>query len=723
MEYKKEEGKIKLDDINVMLREAEESDRQTFAEMRSSVLLTAGEHYSKNYSQFMDRLRRASDVSQDNKIRLVKNHIQKIIKLYSNNLISAAPNVKIAPQIPSEMQDQKAAEMHQAVWTDGVRRYDLDYKRQNWSDEFFMTAEIATKLYWDPDAGEIVGYEQKIDENGNPVFEDANGNPVDEATLMALQAQGIEMDVKPVGDMSKPKFSGDFKFEDIFPANLLRDAAAKTFDESPWLAIRKMAKVKTLKRQFPDHAEKIQASTDKTYLVFDNTSNGYRKSDKDEALVREVYWRPCMEYPRGYYCITTEDCILDEGELPFGLFPIVNEVADPSPTVPRGRSIVRTLRPYQVEINRCASKIAEHQMTLGDDKLITLNGSKMSAGASLSGVREVKVTGQAPIVLEGRAGMQYLEYMNSQIDEMYKVAMVEEDMQPSSNGQFDAYAMLYQSARKKKYFQRYISRFLRFQRRLCELYLEMARHYFDENRVIHVVGKKEQVNMAEFKNAKPLGYQIVVEESSDDPESSVGKQMILSQIMQYAQGLEREDFGKLIKNMPFANAEEIYSDLTINYENARNLMLALERGEMPEATSADSPEYMMSKLNKRMKEADFKFLHPFIQQNYQNKLQEYAMIAEENRQKIARDNAGQIPTTGSLIGVDVFVNYDPNDPTKSRRARLPYDAVAWLIQKLEDQGTAIGPINEMPPELQAQLPGMQAPGGAMPPQGGGEMMG
>ena len=170
------------------------------------------------------------------------------------------------------------------------------------------------------------------------------------------------------------------------------------------------------------------------------------------------------------------------------------------------------MRPYQAEINRTASKIAEHQITLGDDKLLIKNGSKVSAGAQLPGIRSVSYTGEKPDVLQGRAGDQYLNYMNSQITEMYQVMMVAEDSEPTQeNGQLDPYVLLFRSARQKKKFQRYIKKFEKFLIELCELYLNLAKIHFPDDQIIMAAGKNEQVNIPEFRQYDNTCYEVNIE--------------------------------------------------------------------------------------------------------------------------------------------------------------------------------------------------------------------
>lgn len=673
------EDKPKKPDIaklNAIYSEAESADKEVFAEQRSNLLLIAGEHYAKRNSRFFERIRTAKELSMEVKIRLTKNHIQRIAKIYANNILSYAPGVKILPKVEGELQDQKSAQLNDSVWQDAKDRHDINDMNYMWADDFVGIGEVATKCYFDPNGGELLGYEP--DEMGQPL-------------------------------MDQPKFRGDILFEEVHGFNILRAPEAKTMKSSPYLIIRKMVAVEHLKKAYPDYSEKIQTTSDRTFLVFDSNQYGYRRSVPTECLVKEFYYRPSIEYPQGYYYIATDNCILNEGELPYGIYPIEIEVFDHIPTTPRGRSIVKQLRPYQAEINRTASKIAEHQMTLGDDKLIMVNGAKMSAGGQVPGVRGITINGPAPTILGGRAGDQYLGYMQSQIAEMYQVAMIAEDSMDAQTGSNDPYAMLFKAASQKKQFKRYIARFENYLKRVCKLYLKFAKAYLPDDAIIMAVGKKEQVNISEFKRTQDFDYQIKVEAQSDDIETLMGKQLVMNHLVQYVgPQLSRDDIGKMIENMPYANVGAAFSDFTLDFKSAENDMLALERGEQPTFNQFDNHEYMVKKLGNRMKQADFKFLHPFIIQNYQAKLQQHMIAIEQNKQSIARNNAGLVPTTGALVDAGIWMP-DPQDSTKTKRVRIPQDSLQWLIQKLQDQGTQMQSILSQSPEIQAAIGNTASP--------------
>lgn len=672
--------------LQTLYTDGDTVDKEIFAEMRSNLLLVGSEHYNKRQNSFYRRIRDSRELSQEQKLRLTKNHIQKICKTYVNQVLSAAPGVGFEPKDESSMQNQKCAELHHSVWQDAVETYNISELTDDWCDEFVEVGEVHVKIFFDPSSGTIKGYNQDVDENGDPSVD-----PLGE----------------PIPDMASPVYHGEFQFEEIYGFNLLRPPECKDLRKAPWLGIRKMVDKDDLLSKWGDDEEKskfIVTSSDETFLVFDGARGGYRKST-NQVMVREFYFRPCPLYPRGFFYITTKEGILEEGELPGGLFPIISGLFDKIQTTPRGRSCIKYLRPYQAEINRSASKIAEHQITLGDDKLLLQNGTKVSAGVALPGVRSVNFTGQAPTVLSGRSGAQYLEYMVAQIKEMYEVANVAEQ-EVDMSSQIDAYTMLFRSATQKKKFQRYIKRFEKFLVDVCKLYLRLAKLHMSADQVVYAVGKNEQINIAEFKCQDDISCTIKVVPQADDIETKLGKTLSINHVLQYAGNqLKPEDIGRLMRQMPYANFEEEFGDITIDYDSIKNDLLALDRGEQPPIHPYDNHVYCVKRLTKRMREADFRFLAPQIQQNYALKVQMHEKMEAQRLQQMQRAEQGYIPTGGYMVGCDFYVN-DPEDPNKTRRVRVPYEALQWLIQQMASQGQSLQELESMNQGAQQQIAGM-----------------
>lgn len=657
-------------ELNRIYNQAETCDSELFTEQRSNILLVSGEHYSKSGSKFLQRLRSTKDVSQEQKLRLTKNHIHKIATTHVNSIVTLAPGVGIRPNNESELQDQKAAELNDSAWKEIKKRQKFSERRRRWAQNFFNVGEVATKIFWDYNAGKFLGYEQNVD----PVTgEITNGDP---------------------------KFSGDLVWEDVLGFNLLRAPEAKSISTSPYLIVRKMEDIADLKKSLPEDKHHMLAATkDDTYRVFDGSSN--YPAVKDQVLIREFYYRPSIKFPQGHYYITTYGGILFEGDLPLGKFPIIYKGYDEIETSPRCRSLIKQLRPCQVEINRGASKYAEHQITVGDDKILYQKGATLANGSLLPGVRGVQYTGMAPTVLGGRAGSQFLEGILANIEEMYKLANIFEANEEKAS-QMDPYAQLFSAIRNKKRFSIYAEKFEEYLIDICELSLELFRYFVSEDEFIQITGRSEFVNIAEFKNSKPLCYQIKLEAQNDDVESKMGKMLSINHIMQYVgPQMGKDEIGKLISVMPYVNEEQAFSDFTRNYKAVTNEILALDRGQYPETPKHFDHIYAAQRISARMLESDFNALDPQIQDNYRKKLEEHDFNETENQRKIQAAKADYIPTDGYFVVCDYYV-VNPKDPMKKDRLKIPSKSLEWLVQRLTDQGNSTEKLQQSSPEMQSQ---------------------
>ena len=693
-----------VEDLNRMFTKAEDADRKLFAEMRSNILMVSGEHYSKKNNKFWNRLRDDRSLNVNKKLRLTKNHIQRITKIYRNNILKYSPGVMIGPQIDTEIQDVKSAELHQAVWKHIKVQTKFDKKVAKYAKAFIDIGEVATKVFYDENKGDLIGYGPLEDEFGQPVLE---GVQVDPMTGFPIPGTGQQ-----VPDKSKPVFSGAIVHEPIYGFNLLRDPDAKDMDDSAYLCIRKMIGYNELlaKVDDPDKRLKIEKSKDETFLVFDGANGKYEQS-KNQVVLREFYFRPCPQYPKGYFYIATKEVVLWEGELPGGVFPICWEGFDEVETTPRKRSLIKQLRPYQAEINRAGSQAATHQITLGDDKLIVNNSAKVSHGGMLPGVRVIKTNSVGANggihVLPGRAGEQFLGYIAGQIDEMYQVSNIDEDQKKKSDGSVDVWGTLFGSIKGKKEFSIYTSCFESFLIDVCKASLELARYHYPDSEIIQMVGKKEQVNMAEFKQANPLDYQIKIEASTDDAESVMGRQMMINHTLQYVGGqLNREDIGKMLKEAPIGNFKKTFDDFTVDYDNAKNDILQLERGEMPSLTQYENIEYKMKALTHRMKQADFQFLDPQIQEIFAAYLQQCEMGEAEKVAKIQRAQSGFIPDGGGLITLNGVKDQE------GEVLRVPYSSLEWLVSKLGEQGAVQRQMEDLNQGAVADMSQMITEGGS-----------
>lgn len=693
--------KHNIGELNALFADGEAADQKMFEEMRSNVRMQASEHFSKLKDRLQERLT-SERTSEALKLRLVKNHLQVVTKTYINGLLSQAPGVHVEAFNPSELQDVKEAELAGAVWRAAEDKLDIAEKIERWAESFVIVGECAAIVRWNPSKGTIKNFKQAVNEAGEPLYVhpslgDTN-SPVDEFGQPLPPSRG------------EPVYTGELCIEPLHPFNIIRKKGVESMAESPFLAVRQMmpiTELEALVKQIPDKTEReeklgfVQESAKNTFKVFDSTSGEYVDSD-GQVLVREFYFRPCHQYPNGYYYITTESGILFEGELPFGIFPIIVEGFDNLPTSPRSASIIRPLRGPQSQINLLASMKGEAIITLGRDMVITQVGSKLSKGQNFAGVREFQVNGPPPTVIPGRDGSQFEAALAREIEELYRLANLEYEM--AENAVQDPYQQLFRSLSQRKKYQIYAKKFERFLCRVAKLYLLLAKRYLPDDYVIRAIGKREAINIAEFRRIDDEGFNIKVKPMSTDIESQFGKLLNLRDIMQYAGDIPPNAKGRLIKQMPFIDKDDL-NFLTADDDCVTSDILALDRGEFRPAQPTDKHDLYIERLNHRMKQSDFRLLHPQIQQMYQQKIQQHTQLQAEQMQQQKMLESDQIPTTGALVTCSLQVP-DPEKPGATKQLRLPYDALMNLVQRLEAQGTSMASLQSM--DLQNQLQVLQA---------------
>lgn len=681
-------NKHTIEELNNLYNEAESCDEELFSEMRSNLLLVSGNHYSKNSSSFFSRIRNSQRLTENQKLRLTKNHIQRITKHYGNSITSRVPGVTVAPQNELEMKDRKAAELNKAVWEDAKQRYNLKEVIAKLTHDLVEIGEMCCYLYWNPDAGDIKGYDPVLDELGQPVLNE----------MGEMQA-----------DQASPIFTGGFEFDIIPGFNLLRAPQAKDMKKSPYHILREMVDRNELLKNYGEEKKSIIGEGDEeAFVVFDANKKSYR-AEEAQVLLRYHFFRPSKIYPEGYFYISTERGILAEDPIPFSIYPIIWQGFDVFSTNPRGYSIIKVARPFQAEINRASSQAATHQITVGDDKIIYQGGTKLAPGALLPGVRGITYQGTPPQILPGRAGEQFLNYISAQISEMYQACMVEEINMEKDSGQMDPYSLLFRSASQKQKFAQYTEKFECFLKEFCGTFLALARRYYPDDLFIQAVGKAEFINMQEFRDTEPLSYKIAIEEQSEDINTRLGKQLALNHLIQYAGNqLGPKQLALIAKDMPFLANNNLIRKLSLDYENAENDMLQLERGQLPFVSPYVDNQVYVDTLSHRMKQADFQFMPPQIQQLYDQYLAIHEQELSRKAQAAQAAKDGFIPTGGSLITVQMTIA-DPSSQSGTRQVRVPYEAMDWLIKRLDAQGSSLQALEQTNQGVVADMVNMQSP--------------
>ncbi len=662
---------LKASDLNTKFQDSKSVLTDHLAEARTNVNLFVGNHFQKKTTKSLARVLDKSSTDSETKIRVTKNHTNTICKYIINSILGLAPTGVITPKNPTEMQDQKAAELHAAIWDDYKTRNKFREHVRRWVNDYVVIGEVWVNQFWDNNKGKHLGMEQVTD----PMTGEVTGE--------------------------QPLYEGDVVLERIFGWDVRMDTGAKCHDEAEWIGYEKMVSQDKILRTFGNTEEikkACSADIDETYKIFDSQTGEY-KDQKGKVLLRQMYYRPCMEYPTGYFVFFTKELILAEGPLPTDkdgnpFFPIKHVGLDEIPTSPRSASIIRVIRPDQMEVNRCASNIAMIQQTMGMDKMIVPTGGEVQADTSKAGIRLLRVPGGKGTAeyIPGRSGDQFLATMQGAISEMYRKTGVPETFDQKSQD-VDILASLYKDERQKVQYSLYAEKIGDFIREIIMDTLRLKKAYMRDDVFVSAVGKSEQINIAEFRSSADIGFQIKIDAGTDDLQSRYGKHIALTNVLQYiGKDLDKNTTGMLMKQLPFLNSDEIFAEYTLQYETARNVMLALDRGEVPEIVTSGDPDYFYKQLEMRKYKADFRFLPFQVQNNYQEQIEQYKQLYNTNLAEVQRAKDGFIPYDGPSVPVEGMYETvtGSSGQSKTQRVQIPQSSIKWLIEQLQAQKIGFG---------------------------------
>jgi hypothetical protein len=663
-------------------------------------------------------------LGNDTKIKLSENHTGIICDRTKANILNQVPGVLMTPFNENERQDRKDAELSNSVKEAAEETLNYPEKLEKWVDGFVVVGECFSLNYFDPNGGEIIGYRQKVNQVGDPLYKHPlQGEVTDTHDMMTGQPLPMAQ------DKTKPVFRGQIKKEVIDAYDVIRPKSAKSIDEAHWLCIRKMLSSDEAEALIPPNAanrddilKEIKASSERVYQIFE-TNNEYRDS-KDQVLVKYWFWRKCYKYPEGYFAVQIGQQILSQGPLPFGIWPIAYAGFKTTQGSPRGTGKVQDIRYAQTHLNFLVSNEAFHIVALGDDKVYTQMGTKLTQGSTYNGIRSFATNGPAPVVVQGRDASQFERKIDRQIATIYRLGDVEYETKETSIQ--DPLAMLYSSLKQRLKNAPYASKFERF---LCEdwkIYIALAKKYMDEDEVIKCVGKREAINVAEFKNMRDDGYRIKAKPVSGTLEEQLGKYLNTREILQYVgKNLPKPVLARIINATPFLSKESIADDMLLTDRNIENDILAMDRGEYRPAMKDDDHEQYIPKLKAHMKSSEFKTLDPQIQTMYFKKYQEHVNFSAQLVQEKQRAEQGFIPTGGGQVKFDLLDD-------KGKRMSADVASVQWFLKQLEAQGVTQEALQAadqdtqnqilmkamqlaQPPQQQQPQPGMGMSAGMQPP--------
>lgn len=691
--------------LEEVYRRSKSAYSRFYNEAKTNVMIYGSDHYAKLSDNIRKTVERAyrTVLSEEERKKLTLNLIQIIIDRKVNKVISMAPGCMASPYKSDDIHQVKDAKLSDSVLRSIKQANDWTSLSVNSVYDYFIIGEVWANTYYDFDKGDRYGFEKVQQEVQDPMTG--------------------EIIMQEVEDPTKPMFTGEVVTELINGYDVFIEEGVDKINDSAWVGVEKLVHKNTVKYMLQNDPDKtpeekkkliemLKASTgEEDYSLFDR-KKGLSVSNKNLVLMKYFYFKPSPVFVNGKIFIKVKNEIFWNIELQKDIngkpiFPISSRICKRMPGIARGISPIRAGRSPQNELNRCYSKIAEHQVTLGDDKIVTAFAEGLSEGEKLQGIRHIQVGKGFDTFkhIPGRTGEQYIPFL--EFNAKYLFMTMEEDPEDNENaGQADIKATLYKSMAKKMKYVLNAKDIEEFFIDISKKQLELAKSYYPDEKIIQAVGTCESVNIKEFKNLGPLAYNVKIEAASDDLETLFAKYLQLTESIQYAsKEIGPERIGYILKEFPFIDGDAIFGKLVLDDKEADNIVLALDRGEYPPISAHDNNQEIVKALVRRRRRGDWKMIKDkdtgiplpvpmvgtaTVEFNYQMQYEARQQIIEDQFEQERAIKAGMIPMDGPLVPVGYWVN-EPKATggVKSVQAKVPVNLIKWAVEQAAKQGAYI----------------------------------
>lgn len=463
-----------------------------------------------------------------------------------------------------------------------------------------------------------------------------------------------KLPVGPSGQEVEGKvvYSSPSPFHMIVPYLELDD-----IEEQPWVIHERAYDPADVYKHYGIKVEpKADISTSNTETRFRNAINIKQTNTVKQVLVKELWHKPCSDFPKGCLVIWSEDKILyksDEYPYEHGEFPFQKITHIPSGGF-YGISTTEGLIPMQKEYNLTKSQLAEARDLTSKPAMAVVKGS----------VDVKKITAKPGAIWEVMPGADMPRRiinpdMPNYIGNILDMLLADMD---DNSAQFEitkgrtppgveaASAIAYLQEENDTMLYHTVSSMEDAVSKSGRQSLSLVQQYWTTTRIINTVSKVHVQGAIEFKGKDLKGnIDLRVVAGSMAPRSAAAKQAQILELIKL--GIVPPDIG--LKYFHLSETNAMYDEIHVDINQAKRENLKLARGQFNEPNKWDNHVMHVSEHEQFMKSQEFELLPEETQQQFVQHVEMHKTIEVA---ETLRGNSG--PGSGQLTES----NAEPNIP-------------------------------------------------------------
>lgn len=425
----------------------------------------------------------------------------------------------------------------------------------------------------------------------NKVVWDKNkGRAEDVVTGVTMTTDEMGNEIANTKTERKP--FGDVNIIAVSPFEILQSPHAKDLKTSRWFLHYYVKSVDEIKLQYPNKKEKIEPDAQIASLVSGNTYKArpedYEGDIANEkfCVIKELYHRPCVDYPDGLYAKVVGDVLLETADLADEDWPWVEFDYFENTDQFWSEALQTHLNPINQQLN-----LHLDQMLCYVDSVVnapTINPKN-------SGVRNDEITNSQsqiwnPVSKEVAPEKLMPPPIPESMFSMYEVIIrVWEEVsgisKPSKGqnvpgGRSGAIIQLLQEAD-----QAHLIPFaIKFESSLLNLYrlcIKLVREHYDETRMIAVVGQNRAAWVQPFKKDLIIDDDLRIQMFSSLPQSKAAQQQFALNLVEFGLVNPQSERNEVFKMLDLGTFDKFFEDVTADEEEAERENDMLRNGQFP----------------------------------------------------------------------------------------------------------------------------------------------
>ncbi len=537
-----------------------------------------GVYYDTTYRQF-----RNSDPKRKlSRSRFKVNKILPIVQNRLSRLTQSPPKYDVRPNSNST-EDKDSARLALQILNDIFDKQRFDEKRQEVAMATMQGGHGYIQVTWDPTLGK-------------PMIDPDSG-----------QLAGYE---------------GDVRFEILNCLEVFPDPLAKTVDDCQWMIKAKVRKLEYFKEKYPERGDAVKE--EQAWLLsslYDLKSNaltsvgiaGASTTDqmRDSAIELVYYEKRCKDYPNGRMIVIASGVLLEDKDLPVGMFDIVKF----DDMIVGGRynseSVITHLRPIQDQYNVTRTKMANWIKALLAGKYAAPKGSNLMQEAMNN--HDSEIVEFTPVPTAPGGGMptaltipqipsyayKDLETTDAELDFVSGINEVSRGVLPSASIPAAGMAFLQEQDQTRigVMTTRNESAFAR----IGELTLRYVGENYIMPRLLKLAGEGLEYTVKDFVGADIRdNYDVMVIPGSTVPTSKVlRRQDIMTAWQSGLLGNPQEPKVrmKVFQNLEYGEIEDMWKSQALDEAQVKYAIECIESGKMPPLSEFDNHQFHLMEMN------------------------------------------------------------------------------------------------------------------------------